>query len=551
VARGDGLVISAYPLTDEFRSKLGQSVPERLEFTTAAALRAEGFRAMLMRQWSSRFQRVFIASQVDEAQAFTPLIACVALGFRWPRVTLVDPQLRLSDLSTPEIFLGGAGVLIASTDAALARLTTWRARHSLADKPRTPDPVIRGSWSGQRVLYLKNMMWFGAQAGGSVGHVAGVVNALDLAGAKVSIVSSTDTPMLNAGVRQVRPPRLGVLGLPTQANVFRMQHRARATALAEARRIGATLIYQRLTLGDFTGAVVARELGVPLVVEYNGSEVWCLRNWGDGVRYRRHFEAAEELMLSRANYVFTISEVLYDELAGRGLPAHRIGWYPNGVDPQVFDPARFPEVDRRALRAQLGLSDDDRVAAFVGTFGDWHGADIMARAAVQLARRSSSAGTARLRFLFIGDGRNRGRCERIVAGTPAEHLCHFMGLIPQHATPAYLAISDVLVSPHVPNPDGTRFFGSPTKLFEYMSMGKPIVASALGQIAAVLRDGATALLVEPGDVDGLAAGLERIMENRELAAELGRNARREAIGRYSWAKHVEVMRAGIERIDVD
>ncbi len=55
-------------------------------------------------------------------------------------------------------------------------------------------------------------------------------------------------------------------------------------------------------------------------------------------------------------------------------------------------------------------------------------------------------------------------------------------------------------------PDGSRFFGSPTKLFEYMAMGKGIVASRLDQLAEVLEHDQTAWLVTPGDVEELADG---------------------------------------------
>jgi glycosyltransferase involved in cell wall biosynthesis len=327
-----------------------------------------------------------------------------------------------------------------------------------------------------------------------------------------------------------------------------MQRNSIRSALAEARRIRATMVYQRLTLGDFTGAIVASRLGIPLVVEYNGSELWCIRNWGSGVSYQSEFQAAEELMLARANYLFTISEVLRDELLARGVPMKRVGWYPNGFDPTVFDPARFSDMDRLSLRSQLGIAPDERLVTFVGTFGDWHGADVLARAVVLAESEGGWLDRERVRFLFVGDGKNRERCERIVMDSEAGRRCKFVGLIPQHSTAAYLAASDLLASPHVPNPDGTNFFGSPTKLFEYMAMGKPIVASALGQIADVLEDGRTALLVTPGNVDELSKALRRAVSDRSLAVELGMNARQEALAKYTWSRHVEEMKEGIERI---
>ena len=62
------------------------------------------------------------------------------------------------------------------------------------------------------------------------------------------------------------------------------------------------------------------------------------------------------------------------------------------------------------------------------------------------------------------------------------------GIVPQKDAPKYLVASDILVSPHIPNADGSRFFGSPTKLFEYMAMGKAIIASDLEQIGEILKN---------------------------------------------------------------
>ena len=544
------LVISSYPLTDGYRSALRTQVAEEMNFVTASSLRADGIRDLLQRQFTSRYRRVIVASETADAESFVPLIALVALGFRWPRVDLVDPHMKMRRLRAREILLAAAKIASASGDVAFAKYSAGQARNMLRRAAMTPDPELGGTWSGQRILYIKNMMWFGVQAGGSVGHVAGVVNALHQVGASVSLLAAGISPMVEPAIQQLGTRPLATFGLPRHGNIFRMQRNAIRAALAEARRMRATMVYQRLTLGDFTGAIVASKLGIPLVVEYNGSELWCIRNWGSGVSYQSEFQAAEKLMLARANYLFTISEVLRDELLNRGVPAKRVGWYPNGFDPAVFDPALFSDKDRLSLRSQLGISPPERLITFVGTFGDWHGADVLARAAVLAESQGGWLDRERVRFLFVGDGKNRGRCEEILAGTAARKRCTFTGLIPQHATPSYLAASDILASPHVPNPDGSNFFGSPTKLFEYMAMGKPIVASALGQIADVLEHGRTALLVTPGDVAELTQGLRRAVSDSSLAAGLGDNARQQALAKYSWSRHVEVMREGIEGINV-
>ena len=128
--------------------------------------------------------------------------------------------------------------------------------------------------------------------------------------------------------------------------------------------------------------------------------------------------------------------------------------------------------------------------------------------------------------------------KEIIRRDGVEDFVILAGLVPQEEAPKYLAACDVLASPHVPNPDGSRFFGSPTKLFEYMGMGKAIVASDLEQIGEVLEHRKTAWLVKPGDVQDLADGILKLAEDEDLRNELGRNAREEALRNYTWDGHV-------------
>jgi glycosyltransferase involved in cell wall biosynthesis len=87
--------------------------------------------------------------------------------------------------------------------------------------------------------------------------------------------------------------------------------------------------------------------------------------------------------------------------------------------------------------------------------------------------------------------------------------------------PLYLAAMDVAVAPY---PDLDEFYYSPLKLFEYMTAGRPVVASRVGQVAEILMDGATGLLFEPGDRAGLVRCLQRVRKDATLRSELGRNA---------------------------
>jgi len=138
------------------------------------------------------------------------------------------------------------------------------------------------------------------------------------------------------------------------------------------------------------------------------------------------------------------------------------------------------------------------------------------------------------RFLFIGQGPLREEAERIVKSSGTKDKTLFVGSVPHGEVPRFLAACDVLVSPHVPLAQGTEFFGSPTKLFEYMAMGRPIVASRLGQIAEVLRHEETAFLVQPGDPEDLAQGILRLLKDQRLGETLGKAARETVVKNYTW-----------------
>jgi glycosyltransferase involved in cell wall biosynthesis len=193
---------------------------------------------------------------------------------------------------------------------------------------------------------------------------------------------------------------------------------------------------------------------------------------------------------------------------------------------------------------------------FIGTFGHWHGIDFLAERIVELATEEAEwLKRKKLHFMLVGDGLKMAAVRRILDTESVRNLVTLTGLVPQSDAAKYLAAADLLVSPHVPNPDGSEFFGSPTKLFEYMAMKRPIVASALGQIGDVVAGrGATkvgdlpagaglpcGLVFEPGNARAFNAALRRLVDDPELAGSLAKAARAEVLARYTWPRHVNAI----------
>jgi glycosyltransferase involved in cell wall biosynthesis len=250
------------------------------------------------------------------------------------------------------------------------------------------------------------------------------------------------------------------------------------------------------------------------------------------------------LNLTAADLIVVVSRAMEHELAARGVPREKILVNPNGVEPTTYS----PDVDGSAVREQYGLREKT-VIGFIGTFGPWHGAEVLAEAFGRLLEVRPDW-RARLRLLMIGDGVRMPDVRAAIARHHVEEACVLTGLVPQADGPRYLAACDILASPHVPNPDGTPFFGSPTKLFEYMAMGKGIVASDLDQIGEVLdggEHGRAAVMVAPGDVDSLVAGLTTLVEDPARGEALGRAARHLVLERHTWRAHTARIIDGLRR----
>jgi glycosyltransferase involved in cell wall biosynthesis len=381
-----------------------------------------------------------------------------------------------------------------------------------------------------KVAYLRTQHWFGLFVGGSVSHIYGVAKGFINSGKKLFFVS-TDKIVL---IDKLKCPLYVVNPFTKIRNLREMPEMAYNEELFdEACRIfdreKPNLIYQRYSRNNYAGVTLSLRYKIPLIIEYNGSEIWMARNWGRKLIFKRITEKIEILNLKAADLIVVVSEVMREELLNRGIDEEKILVNPNGFDPEMYN----PEIDGRAIRGEYEF-DNRVVVGFIGTFGPWHGAEVLAETIKPVVLKNSS-----IRFLFVGDGMKMPVVNEIIKRDNVEGFVTLTGLVPQDKAPEYLAACDILVSPHVPNPDGSRFFGSPTKLFEYMGMGKGIVASDLEQIGEVLEHKKTGWLVKPGDVRELVEGILKLAGEENLRNELGRNAREEALKKYTWDKHVE------------
>lgn len=379
-----------------------------------------------------------------------------------------------------------------------------------------------------RVCYIRSDFWLkNSLPNGAVAHTEGVVNALVKQGYEVNIVSSYPLPYLKSyHSLRVCSPDGWTTGI---SELEEMEYNRQLLDSLEKSDEKPDLVYQRYGRNNYAGLLYARQIGVPFILEYNGSEIWMSKNWSHPLRFESVTDEIERCVLTHADLVVGNAEAFRQELISKGVEKKRILIVPNGVDPERFTPS----VSGKTVRQSLGAKEEDIIVSFVGSFGPWHGAETLA-----MTIPAVTAKNKRIRYLFIGRGVRLESVRKIVFMSDTSDRVVFTGFVGRESIPEYLAASDILVSPQVPNPDGTPFFGSPTKLFEYMSMGKAIVASNLDQIGKLLTHEEDAILVPPGDAKKLAEAILSLAEDPNLRKRLGNQARRVAMNKYSWDSHV-------------
>jgi len=442
-------------------------------------------------------------------------------------VLMIDAHGGLLRKSRSNVLLGAPVRLSRETitganDMAQSRRELQRLEEETL---RFSDLPQKSARSRLRVVFLRSTPGPGTQAGGAASHIKGVVEGLESLGVEVRLISNDQIAGLNVSEDRfdVIPPQPG----GGSRALFDIHNNLVFTrgAVPLIERADPDFIYQRYARFSWAGVVAAKRIKRPLLLEYNGSEVWVGKHW-DRVGSLELLERYERLNLDAAARIFVVSEVERRNLEGRGVDSQKIIVNPNGVDVECFRPG----IGGADARRELQIEVDEVVAGFVGTFGPWHGVEKLAEAIKTIPAN------LRVRFLLVGSGSLHAEVEKRLEG---DKRVIFTGAVAHDRVPKLLDACDILVAPHVPLADGSEFFGSPTKIFEYMAMGKGIVASRLGQIGEVLIDGETALLVEPGNVGELAAAMLKMVESPELRKRLGARAREIAEREHTWIRNAQ------------
>jgi len=304
-----------------------------------------------------------------------------------------------------------------------------------------------------------------------------------------------------------------------------------------ARRID--LVYERYSLFSHSGIHLARELGAPHILEVNAPLAYEQEKMR-GLDMKELAREMERRIFRDTDRVIVVSRQLQEFVASCGVPESRIHILPNAVDPQRF--AVLEEHDENPIRAKYQLNGK-RVVGFVGSLKPWHGTETLLE-----AFRSMHAETPNSHLLIVGDGPGREALEQFAQSDDLKGAVTFPGNVPYDDIPHYIAAMDITVAPYIPN---ENFYYSPIKVFEYMMMGKPVVAGKIGQVEEVITDGDTGVLYEPGNLPQLTSALAKLANDSSLCLQIGQRGKTWVQKERTWDNNarqvLEIARGLIEK----
>ncbi|HZF16073.1 MAG TPA: glycosyltransferase family 4 protein [Steroidobacteraceae bacterium] len=300
---------------------------------------------------------------------------------------------------------------------------------------------------------------------------------------------------------------------------------ARRALDTELARGPVKLIYERYAIFASAAGRRARRAGLPLVLEVNYTAKLPL------VRKRSRLlkplaVAMDRRIFGRTTLLLAVSSSVREHLVrDYGVPREKILLTPNAADPQRFDPATAP-LQRLGDRDLAG----QRIIGFVGSFAPWHGVDLLLRAFIAIAAVLPDAA-----LLLVGDGPERGRIAQMAEAAGLADRVHMPGQVAHADLPRYVARFDAAVLPD------TNDYGSPMKIFEYLAMGRPVVAPDYAPVLDVLEDGRNGVVFRRQDQESLASRLLDVLRDRESARRLGAAGRETITLRRSWQHNVDAV----------
>ena len=291
-------------------------------------------------------------------------------------------------------------------------------------------------------------------------------------------------------------------------------------------------IYERYAAFRTLGWIFKRH-GIPWILETNGP---LFREVKDERKNMVLTGLARQLELRayrECDALVCITESLKEIIVSEaGISPEKVVVVPNGVDTERFNPM---------LHKPKRLFSNFTIG-FVGSLYPRQGIDILIEAVHDLRQAGLD-----LSLVIVGDGMVYEACQTQTHDLAITSNVAFVGRVAWEEVPQYIAGFDLCYSGQTQLLVG-KMYHSPLKIYEYMAMAKPVVASEFEDARSVIQEGKTGFLFEPGNKENLKHALVSAYYAREQLTDMGRRAREMMVTHHSWEARISAMLVSIEQI---
>jgi len=378
-----------------------------------------------------------------------------------------------------------------------------------------------------RIIYIHRTNGRGAEGV----HISSIVREWRHAGHDVRVLSPPGIdPMASPGDRPVDKSDVRVRGV---AHAWRFASTRLPQGFFEVLEIGYNLysivqilsawvvfrpdlFYERYAFFHVSPALLSRLLHLPMLLEVN--EVSGVKR-ARGQKFLRLCGAMERFVFRSARAVFPVSSFLAGRICEVRRGGEKILVVPNAVEEGILDRPTHRDIIRRRYGFENCV-----VAGFAGWFDEWDRLDILMDAVERVEVPYD------LVALIVGDGPARKRLEE-TARAGRKRRAVFTGPVPRSEIFDYLDAIDIPVFPH------SNVFGSPVVLFEFMALGKGVVAPKLLPFQDVISHGVNGILFDVADLDDLTHAIATLAADRELREAIGVAAKRRVRELHTWGRN--------------
>lgn len=349
-------------------------------------------------------------------------------------------------------------------------------------------------------------------------HVRETCRALKSAGNEVFLITTNkgedDCEIDGIKIYEIPPLTSKILGNDVRLFINSMRTMNSLKEIIQKEKPDA--LYERHSLYNFAGTRISQKYHLPRILESNTFLVVEQEN-----RVHFPFIAAkfENYAIRKAPHIIVVSHPLKNAYINMGIPADKVSIMPMAVDIERFN----PEITGEDVRKKYNL-DNTTIVGYVGTLTGWHGIDLI----LDCAETTKKFGKNISYIVVGGHDKKVDLFKDKVQERGLEAIVVFTGSVPYTEIPKYIAAMDITL---VPN---STEWASPTKIFEYQAMSKPIVAPSLVPVREVIKDSKEGLLFELKNTNEMAEKIIYLHDHPEIRKEMGISGRKRVVANHSW-----------------